>query len=617
MENEDRGFRKLAGRTVIAYARMSATVVIAVVCRLCLDCVGLILTDQEPMDTAFWFAHCRKDGACVLAGVAMSLFSLLACSAFAWSCADWITDPEKNSYARKYSFAIVVEAASWIPISVAVGKTNALVEWFMDISGNDMVQALLSSGVATILTIICAVVTHIAMTNCRGVQGSAAFKESGLAGFGKFVLLSTLSVLGWAVAWSNWELVLSVIDAMEPGQSMHSSMLSAGVICAFLIFSTCIYLKYGPEPIIPDPTLQQLCYNHGYSSSIRRALLSYVVYSCVVLIVMCACDPTCGLLIRFAKEIYVSDYTVLDPMALLVLCIIACAVTALSAFASAAISWSMEVDELSSTRLSRSVHSHCANLVTSRRQRFDATLSSVLEKGSDAQLVETLQGREIGLLAEPMQTINPTGTYFDSPPKISVATPSFSWSSSAPYQLLDEDGNSCPSSSLSPPLSPPMSKHIDFDTGFAHDDAASERAFLVAPSRISKSLCAAVLAYDVLGLLVCFQWGSLAQRLYSVIFGRLAGIHDGLYLSSCLLYAAIVGVVTSRFVFSFFPSSAERVSAPSMLAYPTKFEESARDVLWPPSLETSNWKACSQPWARFSSLTQFVTRLTQQLDPRR
>merc|ERR1711920_738309 len=77
------------------------------------------------------------------------------------------------------------------------------------------------------------------------------------------------------------------------------------------------------------------------------------------------------------------------------------------------------------------------------------------------------------------------------------------------------------------------------------------------PARISTALCASVLAYDVLGLIVCFQWASVAMRIYSVLFGRLASAHDALYMLSCLVYAITVVVGLSRFVFAFCPSAEE------------------------------------------------------------
>mmetsp|Transcript_108561 Transcript_108561/g.330035 ORF Transcript_108561/g.330035 Transcript_108561/m.330035 type:complete len:575 (-) Transcript_108561:128-1852(-) len=534
MVGEKQGLRQLAAKTVVAYVRMAATVVIAVVVRLCLDCFGLILTDQEPAEALFAFAHCHKDSTCVLTGVTLFFATLVGCSIFAWSCQEWITDPVRNPYARRYSFAIIVEAAAWIPISVVVGKTNALVEWFMDISKDDRVQALLSSTVALLLTLSCALVTHLAMKHCRSVQKSARVKEAGWAGFGKFFLLATLYCLGWAVGWSNWELVLSVMDALEPGRSMHNAMLSAGVILSFLILSTCFYLRYGPEPIIPDPQLQQLCYSHGYSSSVRRSLVSYVTYSCVIFIVMCCCDPNYGLLSVLANEVYASSTSaVFDATALLVLCSVACLVTLVAALCSAAITWAMEVDESSSMKLSRSVHDNCRRMVSKRRTVFEALLTQVLEDGSDARLVEAREFQR-------------------APPPVALRS----------LDVEDEQ----PLSDGDDPADGTRTPRCDYsllEVGLGdyygeNADIESERQLQLNPGSISRALCASVLVYDVLGFVVCGQWGMIALRCYSVLFGRLAGIHDALYALSCLVYAAAVVLALSRLVFVLFPSTEER-----------------------------------------------------------
>lgn len=98
---------------------------------------------------------------------------------------------------------------------------------------------------AVLLTIFCALLTHVAMKRCRGVQASASMKEAGLTGFIKFFILATLYSLGWAVAWSNWELVLSLMDALEPGRSIHNAMLAAGVFCTVIVLSLCFYLRRG------------------------------------------------------------------------------------------------------------------------------------------------------------------------------------------------------------------------------------------------------------------------------------------------------------------------------------------------------------------------------------
>ena len=44
----------LVRRTIVAYIRMAATVIVAVVVRLCLDCVGLIMTQQDAAANGFW-----------------------------------------------------------------------------------------------------------------------------------------------------------------------------------------------------------------------------------------------------------------------------------------------------------------------------------------------------------------------------------------------------------------------------------------------------------------------------------------------------------------------------------------------------------------------------------
>lgn len=57
MAGEKKGLRQLAAQTVVAYVRMASTVVIAVVVRLCLDCIGIILTDQESCASGLGSAH--------------------------------------------------------------------------------------------------------------------------------------------------------------------------------------------------------------------------------------------------------------------------------------------------------------------------------------------------------------------------------------------------------------------------------------------------------------------------------------------------------------------------------------------------------------------------------
>eukprot|EP00927_Polykrikos_kofoidii_P040980 TRINITY_DN34923_c0_g1_i1.p1 TRINITY_DN34923_c0_g1~~TRINITY_DN34923_c0_g1_i1.p1 ORF type:complete len:569 (-),score=92.71 TRINITY_DN34923_c0_g1_i1:45-1751(-) len=539
-------FFPLLKKTFIAYMRMSATVVIAVVIRLCLDCFGIILTNQDAAAASFWFAHCRRDGACVFAGIILFFTSLFGCSLFAWSCQDWLTDPYKNPYARSFSFALILDASTWIPISVVVGKTNALVEWFMDMAKDDLLQALLSSLIAAALTITCAILTHLTMKYCRDVQGSLDVKEAGWSGFGKFFLLASLYCFGWAVGWSNWELVMSLLDAVEPGRSMHDAMLSAGVISAFLFLSTCVYLRFGPEPIIPDPQLQKLCYNHGYSSSIRRALVSYVVFTCVVALVMCFCDPNYGFLIVFTQKVLYDRTSSTDDLeALLILCGLSCVVTGFAAMLSAGITWAMQVDEFSSMKLSRSVHNSCQRMISSRRSKYETLLTQVMGDGSDVRFLEA-QGRE-------MQNMQPS-VHSDF---VNDNLDDMSEDGEIGENFLTSDHDK--STGL---LAPSCNyNRLDFDIGAKEDlsDVDSERQLWLDPGAISRTLCASVLIYDVLGLVVCFLWGMIALRFYTVVFGRLASLHDILYVLTCLIYAGCVVVSLPWVAAHLFPSEKEKI----------------------------------------------------------
>lgn len=555
-----KGLRQLTTQTIVAYVRMAATVVIAVVVRICLDSIGIVVTRQQAEEAGFWFAHCRRDGGCVLAGITLFFISLGGCSLFAWSCQEWITDPMRNPYARRFSFEIVVEAATWIPISVVVGKTNAVVEWsmqmFMDIAkDNRRAAPLLSSSVAALLTLLCALLTHVAMKHCNGVQRSAQEKEAGMKGFGKFFLLATLYCLGWAVGWSNWELVLSLMDALEPGTARHPFGMAAAVIFPLLFCSICIYLRYGPEPIIPDPRLQQLCYSHGYSNSVGRALVSYVVYSCVVFLVMFFCDPTYGIFIVLVGKAYVSVSDMDNAGSVVVLCAVASVVTLFAAVGSAAITWAFDVDEMSSTKLSRSVHKACKQMVKNRRSDFDIMLQQVQRDGSDARFVRAAYSERF-------------------PPAAS------SPSDEGPEEEEDPEGRP-----QAPPYIQPEASGQQVLPGLADSpnstlrmEIESERQLRLNPRNISRGLCASILAYDVLGLVVCFQWGAIVVRTYSVVFGNLAGIHDALYVISCVVYAATVMVGVSRFVFAFFPSAAEENRKRSFAACPDGDESPLDDA---------------------------------------
>jgi len=166
-------------------------------------------------------------------------------------------------------------------------------------------------------------------------------------------------------------------------------------------------------------------------------------------------------------------------------------------------------------------------MVSRRRTSFDALLTQVLEDGSDARFVEARELR---------------------PPQSSTAQDQDMLDSMA----FDRGGDE----SAGP--STPRCGYSRLDVQYEDAaDLASERQLQLSPGGISWTLCASVLAYDVLGFVVCFQWGMIALRVYSVLFGRIAAVHDALYALSCIFYAMSVVTFLSWFVCAFFPSSEE------------------------------------------------------------
>lgn len=539
-------FKEISVRTFAAYVRMSCTVVVSVVVRICLDCIGIILTGQEPTAVGFWFAHCSTDGGCVLAGILIFLVTLLGCSFFAWSCRGWIMDPAQNRFARQYSFSIIVEAATWVPISVGVGKTNAIVEWCMREAEGEFVQVLISSAIALLLTTCCALLAHLAMKYFEGVASSGSHAmgpEAGLASFGRFCLLTFLYCSSWAAAWSNWRLVLAVIDSLAHRLPGHDFALAVAVIAPVLIFSVCFYLRFGPEPIIPDPKLQQLCYSHGYSGSIRRSLVSFWVYSCIIFIVMSICDSTYGAFHFLTDKVYSSSVVGVggfDAKLPVVLCMMACTVTIVASFCLASITRVTEVDELSSMRMSRSAHEAQSRMLLRRRWLFERDHSCrELNLKSAAEGLE-LQDRKRSR-PWPFEPLDAAVDHLRATIE----------------QEFDEhpadDAAGRPKELAHPKYVRQLSSE---DEGPREQDRANG---------ISWTICASVLLYDVLGLVVCVQWGAVAFRTYVVLLGRLAGLHTLLYALSAVAYAAAVVAALARFVRSWFPSSDElRLVAPQM-----------------------------------------------------
>lgn len=398
-------------------------------------------------------------------------------------------------------------------------------------ANGDFVQVLISSAIAFLLTMCCALLTHLAMKYCGDVASSSSHAmgpEAGMASFGRFCILNLLYCASWAVAWSNWRLVLAVLDSLEQRFPGHDIALAVAVITPVIILSICFYLRFGPEPIIPDPQLQQLCYDHGYSGSIKRSLVSFSVYSCVVFVTMSACDSTYGMFHFLTDKVYspaLAGNSDFDAKLPIVLCLMACTVTIVASFCSAAITRTTEVNELSSMRLSRSAHEARSRMLIRRRWHFEFDGSY---KHKDLDGVE-LQERRFDTSAERL------GEVKDHPADDAAGHPHVPHRERAHSGYVRQDNNGV--------------------SGAPHQWV----------SRMSRTLCASVLIYDVLGLVVCVQWGAVAFRSYVVLLGHLAGLHSLLYALSCLAYATAVVAALARFVRTCFPSSEElRHGAPQL-----------------------------------------------------
>lgn len=123
-----------------------------------------------------------------------------------------------------------------------------------------------------------------------------------------------------------------------------------------------------------------------------------------------------------------------------------------------------------------------------------------------------------------------------------------------------DDGNASDDEAVSSELAAvePAAPYQRLDDAPVDKEELDEiRQLRLDPGVISNSVCVCVLLYDVLGLVVCFIWGMIALRLYSVSFGFVAKINNALYILSCIAYGAIIIISLSRAVFVFFPSEEE------------------------------------------------------------
>lgn len=106
--------------------------------------------------------------------------------------------------------------------------------------------------------------------------------------------------------------------------------------------------------------------------------------------------------------------------------------------------------------------------------------------------------------------------------------------------------------------------------------------------RISRSLCACVLIYDVIGFDVCILWGTFAVRGYATLCGQFAAINSVLYVLSCYAYAALTILLLSRFCFLYFPSAAER-----RCRFTSSWEAHSAEQLLPGGEEGEELQTCS------------------------
>lgn len=310
------------------------------------------------------------------------------------------------------------------------------------------------------------------------------------------------------------------MDALEPGISVHHTWLAVPVISAGIVACASFYLRFGPEPIIPDPELQQLCYNYGFSNSLRRSLISYGVYACVVFMVMAISDPTYGMLHVVADELHpLASANLWDRKAWVVLGIMAAAVTLLCVFVSAIITHTMAVDVWSSMKMSRSVHeAFLMDACTRYRRKSFREMTEAFQEVQES--IELPQLPSSGVSDQHVSALGPANA-------VAGAGLFGSYGCSAMI-----NAPACPKDAL-------HLKHIE------------EQA------RLPVAVCFSVLVYDVLGLVVCAVWGAFVVRSYVIIFGTLAGKHSVVYLLSVLVYVIFVTAALSRCCLVFFPSAEE------------------------------------------------------------
>jgi len=265
-------------RTVLGqYVRLSCTVVVAVVLRLTLDAFGIVWTGHDAERENYWFAHC-KHRPCVIVGVVELVVCILCSSAFVLlGTATQLT----STWGRTISPALIIGAVEWTPISMFGGKTNMIMGYFIDranLTSSGFIEGLVF---ALILNTAAAAFAHFA----SHVEQEKTLSARGFLNFTRLLMLYAVS---WGVGWAYWDSTLRLLSALktEP-PSPHWDQV---VIILVVLMSSYVYLRCGPEPVVPqrgpDP----------FSRSFSRSFASFMVYSSVVVLVMVLSDPAYGFL---------------------------------------------------------------------------------------------------------------------------------------------------------------------------------------------------------------------------------------------------------------------------------------------------------------------------------
>jgi len=497
---------------------MSATVVAATVTRMCFDCVGLILAGKrDSSHYFFWFAKCDVTGnhieesvGCLRWAVYLFAVAILFCSLLLWGVSQWITDPAQNPLATRYSFRILVDALTWVPISVCVGKMNVLVEWLMDVTTDDAMQAVLTIECVVIVTGVAALLAHVGLKYVADVANAHRITERSFKSFCKALVLTTLSTFPWAVGWNSWKVVRAILDLVEgkvPKTVRH--LASYTVLASFMIASIFFYSRFGPEPAIPDPQTQQAAYGNPYTGSVLRAMIALIVYSCVVFNVMCITDPEYGLLYKFLKLVHPAlrdNPEFGDFPSIITLFLWFCAVTAVAVLVSVGITACTSVDMSTSAKLSRQVVQTTSN----QKELFKPTPSRPYYHRQSSRESTFTQELQEGLMPDRETTPEPS----------------------------DGDDAAGPR--------PDAVLLLDHEAG----------AVTMLPA-VSMTICVSILVFDVLGLVVCMIWGAFSTRLYYNMLGYIARLHPALYMTSILLYAVGIIALVSRVAFVWFPDVEE------------------------------------------------------------